>query len=75
MSKRIPFEENHNFHGILIGVISSILLRFTGQPLGTATSVGAMIAAVAVAYMQSFGHDFFLQVGKGKDHDESIEST
>ena len=56
MSKTIPLEENHELHGLLMGVATAIAIRSCGYETSTSLAIGGTTGTLAAAYMKTFGH-------------------
>lgn len=61
MEKLVPFEQNHQLHGALLGVGVSLVLTASGRPFSESLTVGGTAGLIATAYMNSFGHPDFLK--------------
>ena len=56
----LAFEQNHQLHGLLFGLVVASVLGATGRDLGTSLTAGSMVGAISTALMMTFGHPKFL---------------
>ena len=57
----VPFEENHELHGALLGLTTAVALRTVGRPFAESLTVGTAVGALATAGMKTYGHPDFVK--------------
>jgi len=61
MSSLVPFEQNHELHGALLGLGVCVAWKAAGRPLGESLTVGGITGTIATAAMKTYGHPDFLR--------------
>ena len=63
----VPFSENHELHGALVGLGCAAVMKVAGRPLQESLAVGTAVGVVAGGVMKTFGHDrIFESIGVKK---------
>lgn len=66
MSDLIPFQDNHELHGALIGLGVAAVIKVTGRPMSDSLAIGGVTGAIATAAMKTYGHPTQLKILKQK---------
>ncbi len=56
----VSIEQNHELHGAMMGVVTAVVMKVSGQTLSDSLTAGSMVGVVATAAMKTFGHPNFL---------------